>query len=82
MKNFATTFEFKEAVMFKLEFDYAQMTLLLEILEQELNDLNREISKTDVLDFKKELKRRRNTMEAMLISMREQVRAETNVLMT
>jgi oligoendopeptidase F len=68
--------------MFKLEFDYNQMTLLLQVLEQELSDLNREIRKTDVLDYKKELQRRRNTMESMLLSMREQVRAETNVLMT
>jgi len=68
--------------MFKLEFEYAQMTLLLEILERELGDLNAEISKTDNREFKVSLKHRRNTMEAMLLSMREQVRAETNVLMT
>ncbi len=68
--------------MFKLELDYAQMTLLLEILERELSDLNLEISKTDNADFRIELKKRRNTMEGMLLSMREQVRAETNVLMT
>jgi hypothetical protein len=72
----------KEAVMFQLEFDYAQMTLLLDLLERELSDLNLEISKTDNADFRTELKKRRNTMEAMLLSMREQVRAETNVLMT
>lgn len=68
--------------MFKLEFDYSQMTLLLEILEKELSELNQEIYRTDDQSFKEALRRRRNTMEAMLISMREQVRAETNVLMT
>ena len=68
--------------MFHVEFDYAQMTLLLEVLEHEYKDLIEEISKTDNPDFKTSLKKRRNTLEAMLLSMREQIRAETNVLMT